>query len=832
MVRNLSALFVFACLSISCSGGSGSPDGDDAGDTDDVAADGTSDTAGDEMQGDGMDADEPDGAELCGNGEIDGEEECDDGNDDNGDGCDNDCTWSCHDNDDCKDEDACNGREWCSVEHHLCEPGEPEDDGFVCEEDPRSICLGGDCEETRCGDGFMDAGGDESCEPPGEGNCTETCKWKCEGAVDCPDDGEVCNGEEFCDSIMHECSRYGVPRDGTACGEDPREICIEGECRPSTCGDLFIDFEGGEECEDGDDENGDGCDRDCTFSCHETEDCIDGLVCTEDFCHPDLHQCVHEIRTDSRVCRESTGLCDPEERCDGENPECPDEAFLSSTVECRSSAGECDAPELCPGDGPDCPGDAFYVSGYPCGDEGVECTDDVCDGMGACIHPLSEDACRIDEVCYLDGDDNPENTCETCDSSQDQHAWTEKGVGEPCDDGNYCSGGDQCRNDGSCRGGIIRLHLYSALQIVTGRDFSCALVDLNDTGDRGVKCWGENTLGQLGNGTVEPSSAPVDVVDLPAGLMEIAAGARHACALLDSGGVKCWGSNVNGQLGNGSGLVLSTRPVNVVGLSSGVLGIDSHNQHTCAFLGGAGVKCWGGNGHGQCGDGTTVTPRRSPVDVIGIPERVNGVSTGGYHTCVLAALGSAYCWGDNEFGQVGNGTTETPVLDPVEVALLVNAFSLSAGGNGTCARIDPGGREVMCWGRNDAGQCGDDTTDTPKLTPVSVMKFDGSKLDGVAGLESGGAHSCVVNTEGDALCWGNNDEGQCGTGDTDTPQLRAVEVAGPIGNAVQAAASVYSHTCSLTNTGGARCWGLNESGQCGNGSEDTPVLVPRPVVCQ
>ncbi|MFH1434552.1 MAG: DUF4215 domain-containing protein [Pseudomonadota bacterium] len=822
MVRTIYVLIVLVCFSLSCSGGPGSRDGSDADD-------GASDSAGDETEGDTADADEPDAEPLCGNGELDGDEECDDGNDVSGDGCD-DCTWSCRDNGDCKDEDACNGRESCNMEDHLCEPGEPEEDGFVCKEGPRSICLDGDCLESRCGDGFVDSGGDESCEPPGEDDCKDNCKWKCEGAVDCPDDGDVCNGEEFCDLILHECSRHSVPRDGTVCGEDPRQICVDGDCRPGACGDLFIDFEGGEECEDGDDVNGDGCDEDCTFSCHEVDDCIDGLVCTEDFCHPDLHRCAHEIRTDSRVCRESTGLCDPEERCDGVNAECPDDAFISAAEECRDSAGECDAPERCPGDGPDCPGDAFYIPGYPCTDEGVECTDDVCDGMGGCIHPLSEDACRIDAVCYLDGDDNPENTCQKCDSASDQHGWTDKRSGDRCDDGKYCTGNDECQNDGSCRGPLIQLQLYDALQVAAGRDFSCALVAVGGSGARRVKCWGDNTLGQLGNGTTIASSAPVDVADLPSGLQAVAAGARHACALLETGGVKCWGSNVNGQLGNGTSVLFSTRPVNVIGLSSGVRQIDSHNQHTCALLGG-GVRCWGGNGYGQCGDGTADTPKRIPVDVTGLPENVDEVSSGGYHTCVHGAEGAVHCWGDNEFGQVGDGTVDTPVLDPVFVDHLGATVSVSAGGNYTCARIGDGGGEVKCWGRNDVGQCGDNTTDTPRLVPVHVVKSTGAVLIGVESLNTGGGHSCVVTTDGLVYCWGYNDDGQCGTGDTVTPQPAAIQAGGLGGRAIEAAPSIYNHTCVLNAAGAVFCWGNNETGQCGNGTEDSPLLVPRKVVC-
>ncbi|MFH1438059.1 MAG: DUF4215 domain-containing protein, partial [Pseudomonadota bacterium] len=254
----------------------GGEDGDGAGDGDDAwdgADAGDGDDAGDGADGsDGADiADAQDGEEttgpFCGDGGVDDGEECDDGNGVDGDGCDSDCTWTCHDNGECRDEDICNGEETCNMVDHVCEAGEPKDDGFVCRDDPRSICLDGGCGESECGDGFVDTGGGESCEPPGEGTCSATCNWQCDEPGDCADDGNPCNGEEFCDMEAHECGSRSAPGEGTQCADDPRRICIDQTCQESTCGDGFVDGVEDEECEDVNMTEGDGCDNDCTFSC-------------------------------------------------------------------------------------------------------------------------------------------------------------------------------------------------------------------------------------------------------------------------------------------------------------------------------------------------------------------------------------------------------------------------------------------------------------------------------------------------------------------------------------------------------------------------------------
>jgi len=193
--------------------------------------------------------------------------------------------------------------------------------------------------------------------------------------------------------------------------------------------------------------------------------------------------------------------------------------------------------------------------------------------------------------------------------------------------------------------------------IDAGWAHTCAL-----TASGGVKCWGSNVDGELGDGTNTDRYTPVDVVGLSAGVQAIAAGNSHTCALTASSGVKCWGYNGYGQLGDGTNNTTSA-PVDVVGLSSGVQAIAAGGHHTCALTASGGVKCWGSNVDGELGDGTT-TDRSTPVDVVGLSSGVQAIAAGWGHTCALTASGGVKCWGDNYYGQLGDGTTmdrSTPV---------------------------------------------------------------------------------------------------------------------------------------------------------------------------
>jgi len=200
------------------------------------------------------------------------------------------------------------------------------------------------------------------------------------------------------------------------------------------------------------------------------------------------------------------------------------------------------------------------------------------------------------------------------------------------------------------------------LRVTLGTGHHCVI-----DSDFKALCWGSNSKGQLGLDPEKTTSksAPVSVENLPQGVIETAVGSEHTCALLESGGVQCWGSNEKGQLGNG-GTDNSSVPVQVTGLDSGVIAIDAGDAHTCALKEDGTVLCWGDNDKGEIGNGNN-DQQSNPAQVSGLANGVTQISTGPEHTCVLDADKVAWCWGQgSSFDLLGNGKREDSNV-PVQV---------------------------------------------------------------------------------------------------------------------------------------------------------------------
>jgi len=354
--------------------------------------------------------------------------------------------------------------------------------------------------------------------------------------------------------------------------------------------------------------------------------------------------------------------------------------------------------------------------------------------------------------------------------------------------------------------------------LAAGMNHTCALTTAG-----GVKCWGANSLGQLGEnmpeGNVADSaksrSTPVDVTGLASGVADMALGDQYSCVLTTAGGVKCWGDNSVGQLGDNT-RTIRLMPADVTGLASGVAAIEAGGAHTCALTTAGGVKCWGANSKGQLGDNSTLE-RLVPVDVVGLGSGVAAIAAGGFHTCALTTTGGVKCWGGNSFGQVGDNST-TDRLTPVDVTSLADEIRfIAAGEQHSCALTATGG--VKCWGDNSTGQLGDNST-ADRLTPVDVVGLASGVnaiAAGAGGTPMGNiSHTCALTAAGGVKCWGYNGFGQLGDNST-TNRSAPVDVTG-LASGVAAIEAGGAHTCALTTVGGAKCWGYSYFGQLGNGS--------------
>jgi alpha-tubulin suppressor-like RCC1 family protein len=311
--------------------------------------------------------------------------------------------------------------------------------------------------------------------------------------------------------------------------------------------------------------------------------------------------------------------------------------------------------------------------------------------------------------------------------------------------------------------------LSGVVQVASGGEHTCALLS-----SRTVQCWGSNSVDQLGDATVGQRGSPAPIPKL-ANVTQIAAGDQFSCARIEDGTAVCWGSDEYGQLGTGpappsrpsaaatpkmmAAVLTQDRPTEVVGLSGAValsLGLD----HACARLADGGVSCWGSDAFGALGRGVNSPPSKakktakSLVAVKGLRDVVE-VAAGNEHACARLQDGTVTCWGRNQHGQLGDGTTKAQTK-PVKVKGLAGAAGLALGAAHSCARLQDG--TVQCWGWGASGQLGD-ATKADHTEPFAVPG-----LSAVVELAGGSEHLCAKLENRTFVCWGGNPHGELGSG--------------------------------------------------------------------
>jgi len=371
------------------------------------------------------------------------------------------------------------------------------------------------------------------------------------------------------------------------------------------------------------------------------------------------------------------------------------------------------------------------------------------------------------------------------------------------------------------------------IKISAGSSHTCAI----DT-DSKAYCWGSNSFGQLGDGTNSDRIFPVEVdtagVLSNKKLILISSGGNHTCVVDNENKVYCWGSNDSGQLGTGADFGwndFSNVPIEIdnSGVLKGVaiVSISSGYDHTCAVSKVGKAYCWGDNEYGQLGDGTE-TDKPTPV-LVNDKGVLNGkfllqISAGGILTCTLDDEGKAYCWGGGQYGGLGDGSFEYDQKNPVPVdsSSVLKGVKLIYVGAGSYEgyAIDENGN-TYCWNEN--------TNDLPAILNDEGV-FNGNKI---VSMDIGGNHSCAVDVEGNVYCWGwwkGNEHGELGNGTKEASEIPVkVDDSNDLhGKKIISVTVGSSHTCAIDSLGSAYCWGNNENGQIGSRKKAEPLFSPTP----
>jgi alpha-tubulin suppressor-like RCC1 family protein len=347
-------------------------------------------------------------------------------------------------------------------------------------------------------------------------------------------------------------------------------------------------------------------------------------------------------------------------------------------------------------------------------------------------------------------------------------------------------------------------------RIAAGDKHTCAIA-VNDT----IWCWGDNYFGQLGMSafTDDLSLIPIQTTALPAARIprQIVAGTNHTCVLATDGTVWCWGDNGYGSVGVTGGN--QPDPVQVT-LGATATMIAAGGFTTCAVLSDNSVKCWGRNNKGQLGNGTSgsaavTTP--SAVSFIPALFTVAHLEIGSTHVCAISTLGAAWCWGEFTNGRLGTTALSNAVTPTATATLGGTASEVAAGGAHTCALLTNG--KLSCFGNNTTGQLGQALSTTSNSTPT-VVTLAASATHVVAG----GQFTCALLLTAAVHCFGQNTNGELGSGLSGSARETPAVVTGLTGTVVDVTTGT-SHACAVMSTGEVRCWGLNDFGQLGIGTQ-------------
>ncbi|MDI1430778.1 RCC1 domain-containing protein [Polyangium sorediatum] len=632
----------------------------------------------------------------------------------------------------------------------------------------------------------------------------------CSTELDCPGETNECQTRAC---VAGRCELSMLPEGAPAQGQTP------GDCMRTEC-----DAEGQ------------------TRTVVDTSDAPgNGFECTVGECSPEGEPSISPRKQGSACTQGGGAVCDGSGKC----VECNFSSDCSGGGPC--SAGLCVPPECTDGSkngdesdidcgGPVCP---------PCGTgKGctaiADCESKVCIA-GVCQSPTCSDgvhnATETDADCG--GGDCPDcqdgkscliasdcvsgvctaGVCQapTCSDAVKNGAETDVdcgGVGcAPCASGKTCAVHVDCASE-ACLGGTCA----SIVQISAGSTNACVLL-----GDGTVRCWGANTQGQIGDGTVVEKLSPTPVSGL-SGVTQISVGSNrvdtqgtHACARTGDGKVSCWGRNATGQIGNGSTAAATTpKAVNL----TNVVQVAAGGRHTCARLMTGTVRCWGAGTAGQLGNNVAENRTTPTGDLANVTA--TALAAGDMHNCAVLQSGEVRCWGDGSDGQLGSGVADR--LVPTLVPNLTGISQVSAGNRFTCV-VSAGGTALRCMGENAGGQLGIGNTtqqNAPALVP-GLMDITGLSLGTDATL---GGHSCVVLAGGGLRCFGANTRGELGTGDKtnqSTPQMINVPPVAEVALGLQ-------FTCVRLVSGPVRCWGRNDLGQLGTGAKGADQTAPVPVV--